>query len=107
MEETICDVCGSDDNVQCEIYMAGDSISRVYHFCPLCQVELFRRCIDDLVGQNEYKVSEFVQRYADALICESINDTKLRRLNDEDNIVDVFNPVRVRTTKPYTEDEDE
>lgn len=101
MEEVFCcDVCGSEDNIQCEIYLNGDEIGRVYHFCPECQSELYMICIDELLGGNEYKVNQFVQNQADALINRSITDGKLTDINPDD-IFDKLNPIRVRKVKPY------
>lgn len=102
----ICDVCGSNDNVSCEVYTNGESIKRIYHFCSLCQVELYRQCIDDLIGNNDYKVAEFIQRYADSMICESMMDRKLGSVTDNEcDLFDIFNPKRIRKCKPYSDDE--
>jgi len=101
-----CDVCESTENVECEIFMSGNIIDRIYHFCPGCQVKLFRKCIDDLIGQNEYKVSEFIQRYADDLICRSFHERKMDHIDTEEvDLIEAFDPIRVRKTKPY-DDED-
>jgi hypothetical protein len=105
MSDARCDVCDETENVQCEIFMSGNTIDRIYHFCPGCQVELFRKCIDDLIGQNEYKVGEFIQRYADDLICKSFHEKKLDNIDlDEENLFEKFNPIRVRKTKPYDDE---
>lgn len=107
MSDTKCDVCDETENVECEIFMSGSTVDRIYHFCPGCQVKLFRKCIDDLIGQNEYKVSEFIQRYADDLICKSFHEKKLENIDlEEVDLMEVLDPIRIRKTRPYENDED-
>lgn len=104
-----CDICDETENIQCEIFMSGDTVERVYHFCPLCLVDIYRRCIEDFLESSEYKVNSYIRTFADGLI---INAATARKINtkvgdgeDQIDLIETFNPEYVRRTKPYCDED--
>jgi hypothetical protein len=54
-----CDVCGSDDGIECEILLKGDQVDRIYHLCPTHWVSVYRKSLDDFLEGNEYKTNQY------------------------------------------------
>lgn len=75
-----CDVCGSTENVTCEVYMNGNYADRVYHLCPTHWVDLYRKAINDFMEDNEYKVSAYLKGIADKMIVDSYIEQKMETI---------------------------
>ena len=103
----VCDVCGSDKDVQCEIITKGDKVDRVYHFCPLHWVEVYRRSLDDFLEQNEYKVNSYIKLVADKLIVDAQHELKVQQHIMENGELDVeaLCPVEFRRIRAFDEDD--
>lgn len=107
--ETKCDVCGSTENIQCEILTKGDMVDRIYHLCPEHWVSVYRKTLDDFVENNEYKVNSYIKMVADKLIVDDQSLQKSIMYVDENGQLDLetLDPVEVRRIRPYSEDMDE
>ena len=102
-----CDVCGSDENVQCEVLLKGDMIDRIYHLCGYHWIEVYRRTLDDFMEESEYKCNTYVKMSADKLIAEGVSGKKIEDYKNDEGIIDVdeLNPVEIRRVRPYSEAE--
>lgn len=101
MSELICDVCGSTENVQCEILTMGDRVDRVYHLCSAHWIDVYRRTLDDFLEQNEYRVNSHIKMIADKLIVDAQHNTKMEKHINEEGQLDLegLEPVEVRRLK--------
>jgi hypothetical protein len=105
MEQT-CDVCGATEGIRCEIMMKGEQLDRVYHLCHEHWVVVYSRCLEDFLEENEYKVNSYIKSVCDKLIVDAIAADKMESI-EEDGTIDLtkFNPVDVRTLRPYEGEE--
>lgn len=101
-----CDVCGSINDIQCEIFTKGEDVDRIYHFCPKHWIEVYRKTLDDFVEDNEYKANTYIKMIADKMIVDSLNNVKIKTLVDDNDIIDVgiLNPTCIRKISPYEDD---
>ena len=83
-----CDICGSEENVSCEVMMKGDAVERVYTLCGEHWVEVYRRCLDEFMEENEYKVNAFIKAATDRLIVDSYTREKTDFLINDEGLVD-------------------
>jgi hypothetical protein len=102
-----CDVCGTEENVNCEMMMKGEQVDRIYHLCAYHWMVVFRDCLEDFLEQNEYKVNSYIKATADKMIVDTHARTKMEAIADEEGNVDLneFEPEMVRTLRPYEGDE--
>ena len=102
-----CDVCGTDEGVRCEIMMKGGQVDRVYHLCCDHWVDVYSRCLEDFLEQNEYKVNSYIKAIADKMIVDQRHLLKMSEACDEDGNIDLgdFNPVEVRNLRSYEGDD--
>lgn len=102
----ICDVCGTDKDVQCEILTKGEEVDRIYHLCPIHWVEVYRRCLDDFVENSEYKANTYIKMVTDKLIVDSLNRSKMESFTNDEGIIDVesLDPTEIRMIRPYEDD---
>lgn len=94
-----CDVCGSINDIQCEIFTKGEDIDRIYHFCPKHWIEVYRKTLDDFVEDNEYKANTYIKMVADKMIVDALNNVKIEDLVDVE-----FKPTCIRKISPYEDD---
>ncbi len=100
-----CDVCGSTNDIQCEIFTKGEDIDRIYHFCPKHWIEVYRKTLDDFVEDNEYKANTYIKIIADKIIVDALNNIKIEDVADNGIIdVDILNPTCIRKISPYEDD---
>lgn len=102
-----CDVCGTEENVSCEIMMKGENVDRIYHLCSYHWMVVFRNCLEDFLEQNEYKVNSYIKGTADKMIVDGYHKEKMTAIATEDGMVDLnqFEPEQIRTLRPYEGDE--
>lgn len=102
-----CDVCGTQEGVECEILLKGDAVDRIYHLCPEHWVAVYRKTLDDFLEGNEYKTNQYVKMAADKLIADGLNDRKIEMYVDDEGGIDVATlaPKEVRKLRSYTPDE--
>lgn len=107
MEEMECDVCGTTENVRCEIMMKGEQVDRIYHLCESHWVKVYSRCLDDFLEQNEYKTNSYIKMVADKFIVDAIHRDKMEDIADEQGFADCtkFEPEEVRVLRPYEGEE--
>jgi hypothetical protein len=107
MEVMKCDVCGVIEGVRCEIMMKAERVDRIYHLCHEHWVEVYSRCLEDFLEQNEYKVNSYIKVNADKLIVDSIHRDKMDMVITDEGMADCskFNPADVRILRSYDGDE--
>lgn len=111
MEELmVCDGCGADQDIQCEIFMAGADVDRIYHLCPNCLVKVYRDSLEVFLEHSEYKVNTYLRNAIDGLIVEQFTHKKLQAKAEgevgddvEVNLITAFSPDYVRKVSPYNE----
>lgn len=97
-----CDICGSEENVKCELFLRGEDVDRIYHLCPDHMVELYRSSLAEFCEDNEYKVNSFLKRAADRMLVDAETMMKVSDLLGEDDtpekVLDIedINPDYVR-----------
>jgi hypothetical protein len=101
-----CDVCGSDDGIECEVLLKGDQVDRIYHLCPVHWVSVYRKSLDDFLEGNEYKTNQYIKMAADKLIGDGMSNRKIDANADEDGAIDIMalDPTEIRKLRPYAPD---
>lgn len=75
-------ICGSKDNVEREVFIKGDIAERVYDFCPYHWTQVYRKCLDDLLESDQYRITNYIKAVSDRIICDHIS-TKTFALLEE------------------------
>lgn len=109
MSETKCDICGSMENVECEVLLKGEQVDRIYHLCPKHWIKVYRKTLDDFLEVNEYKTNSYIKMSVDKLVGDEMNNRKVERYSDDEGIIDVveLDPQEIRKLRPYESDPDE
>ena len=105
----VCDVCGTEEGVQCEILTKGEAVDRIYHLCPKHWTEVYRRALEDFTEGNEYKSNSYVKMIADRLIVDAHHTEKAALYLDEEGVLDIdsLEPVEIKRLRPYEDDSNE
>lgn len=72
--EKKCIICGTDVNVEREIFLKGDRIDRVYDLCSYHWTQVYRQCLNDLLDEDEYKILNYIKMTVDKTICDYLSE---------------------------------
>lgn len=111
MTEPKCDVCGVEENVECEILLKGDVVDRIYHLCPKHWVTMYRRTLESFTENNEYKVSSYIKMSCDKMIADAVSNAKIDSYTTDEGGIDIelLNPKDIKKLRSYkdnSEDDD-
>ena len=104
----VCDVCGTEEGVTCELMMKGENVDRIYHLCSYHWMVVYRSCLEDFLEQNEYKCNSYIKATADKMIVDTHAKDKMKAIADDEGMVDLnqFQPEMIRTLRPYEGEEE-
>lgn len=102
-----CDVCGTEEGVECEILLKGDQVDRIYHLCPRHWIKVYRKTLEDFLEANEYKTNSYIKMACDKLISDSMTGDKIKEFSDAEGLVNVdrLAPQELRKIRPYKSDD--